>query len=302
MRVVVRGIAAAFALLSCTPLMAAVGKPVVAIYQMDDLARSGQAATFSAMIETAIESTSKFRVIERSHMDRLVGEQARAKAGLVTSNRAGAMGGFEGADFLIYGTITSVSVVKKSDMGSNLLAGIMSGRNGGTPNCNNTFATLAADIKITDAKTGEVKYVTRISETQKSAATCDGGTSVDASALMRAAADKVATGLVTSIYPIQVAAVQGDGILILNYGEGAVQPGAIMTVYSKGEVIRDPSSGEIIANNEAKLGFVRVVDVTGRVSKAAPITPFATAPAVGSIVRVASVEDVQALSKSQKRR
>ena len=99
------------------------GKPIVAIYKMDDVANSGQAAAFSTMIETAIAQTSKFRVIERERLNTLVGEQARAKSGLVTTNRPGRIGGFEGADYLIYGSITSVSASNKTNIGASLIGG-----------------------------------------------------------------------------------------------------------------------------------------------------------------------------------
>ncbi|HTK34938.1 MAG TPA: CsgG/HfaB family protein [Caulobacteraceae bacterium] len=282
-------------------LWAQTKKPVVAVYKIEDLTNSGSSQTFSTMIETAVESTSKFRVIEREHLATLVGEQARAKAGLVTSNTPGKVGGFEGADYLIYGTITTLSVTGKADFGSSLLAGMLAGQNRQAPTCGNLYATLGVDIKITDASTGEVRYVTRINETQKSATTCGGQAQIDKAVLMRSAADKVATALVTTIYPIQIAAVQGDGVLVLNYGEGAVQPGAIFGVYAKGDVIRDPASGEVIASNETKLGFIKVTEVTGRVSRAATISQFAAAPQIGAIVRPASAEDVQALSKQQRR-
>lgn len=289
-------------LLLVAPLQAfAQGKPVIAIYQMDDLARSGQAATLSTMIETAIAGTSKFRVIERERLNKLVGEQARAKAGLTTSNTPGKMGGFEGADFLIYGTITTLSVVQKADFASNLM-GSMLGSNS-NPQCTNTFATLGMDIKITDARSGEVRYVNRLNEVQKSSAMCGGSVApVDSAALMRAAADKVATGLVMAIYPIQIAAVQADGVIVLNYGEGAVQPGAVLAVFAKGEVIRDPATGEVLANNEIKLGYIRVSDVVGRVSRADPLTAFSTPPPVGSIVRSVSPQEAAAAVKPAKRR
>ena len=165
--------------LSPTALLAQKGRPVVAIYAMDDLAQTGKAAQFSQMIETAIESTNKFRVIEREHMGKLLGEQARAKAGLVTTNRPGKIGGFEGADFLIYGTITSVSVTNKADFGSTFLAGVIAGQNNAHPTCSNAYATLGIDIKITDGNSGEVKQVTRINEQQKSAAVCGSNGQID---------------------------------------------------------------------------------------------------------------------------
>jgi curli biogenesis system outer membrane secretion channel CsgG len=284
-------------------LAQAKGRPVVAIYQIDDLTQSGQGPALSTMLQTAIEGTSKFRVMEREQMAKLVGEQSRAKSGLVTTNTPGKVGGFEGADFLIYGTITSLQVINKADIGSTLLVGILSGNRGNTQACANAYATLGLDIKITDASTGEVRYVTHIDETQKSEASCSGQAHIDAALLERSAAAKVATGLITAIFPIQVAAVQPDGVMILNYGEGTLLPGAVLTLYSKGDAIRDPASGEILANNESKLGYIRVTEVNGRISRATPASQFDTAPPIGAIVRPASAEDIAMLAKqSQKRR
>ena len=260
-----------------------VSKPIVAVEKIDDLANSGQAAAFSTMIQSAIESTNKFRVIERARLDKLVGEQARAKSGLVTSRRPGKVGGFEGADFLIYGSITTLSLVRKSDFGSSILSGMLSNNNGGKT-CSGGQATLSIDIKITDADSGEVRYNRRIDETQKLAVTCDTqNPSVDAAALLRSAADKVATGLVTTIYPIQIAAVQADGVIVLNYGEGAVRVGDLMSIFTKGQVIRDPATGEVIANDEQRLGGLRITDVLGRVSKAQPMGAFSSQPTVGAL-------------------
>ena len=277
------------------------GKPVVAIYRMDDVANSGQAPAFSTMIETAIAATSKFRVIERERLNTLVGEQARAKSGLLTSNRPGKMGGFEGADYLIYGSITSVSASNKANMGATLLGGMLAGRNSNV-SCSNQLVTLGVDIKITDANSGEVKYVSRINETQKSAAVCNGAAQVDVGALLRSSAEKIATALVTAIYPIQIAAVQADGTIVLNYGEGTVKPGQVLGVYAKGQAIIDPATGEAIGNDERKLGFIRITEINGRISRAVAQVPFATVPPVGSIARVATPADLQALSNDKKKK
>lgn len=276
------------------------GKPIVAIYRMDDVANSGQAAAFSTMIETSIAQTSKFRVIERERLNTLVGEQARGKSGLVTTNRPGRIGGFEGADYLIYGSITSVSASNKTNIGASLLGGMLSGSNGGNVTCNNTLVTLGVDIKITDANSGEVKYVSRINETQKSAAVCNGSAQINVGALLRTTADKIATALVTAIYPIQIAAVQADGTFVLNYGEGAVTTGQVLGVYAKGRAIVDPATGETIGNDEQKLGFVRITEVNGRISRAVAHIPFTASPPVGSIARPATEADLRSMSGKKK--
>lgn len=295
-------IIAAFALLFAFPGLAFAqqGKPVVAIYQMDDLASTGKADMFSRMIETTIASTGKFRVIERERLGKLVGEQTRARAGLVTTNQPGRVGGFEGADYLIYGSITSVSVARKANIGMSMLGGLVSNRNEATPQCSNAVVTLSIDIKITDADTGEIKYVTRIDETQKSAAVCNGTPQIDHALLFRAAADKISTALVTTIFPIQIAAVQGDGTIILNYGEGAVAVGRVMGVFTKGQAIIDPATKERIGDDEQLIGLIQITDVTPRFSKAVATAGFDMPPAVGAIVRPATPNDITRFRKRKR--
>lgn len=265
-------------------------RPIVAIYQIEDLTGNNLSPTFSAMLETAITGTNKFRVMERSSVDKLLREQGGANSGLLTTNKPGKVGGFEGADFLIYGTITAISAKQKSNFGASLLA------SQGTT-CVNIVASLEVDIKITDARTGEVRYATRITEVQKGETTCGGDGQINPASLLRGAADRVATGLVTTIYPIQIASVQPDGSFVLNYGAGAVAPGAIMTVFQKGEPITDPATGEVIGNDETPYGQIQITDVQPRFSKAVAISFFASVPPVGSTVRLATEAEKAAAKK-----
>ncbi len=281
-----------------SPVLAQGKRPVVAIYEIEDLSGNNLAQKFSTMIETAITGTNKFRVVERSGVNKLLREQGGAKSGLLTTSRPGTVGGFEGADYLVYGTITSISAKQKSNFGASLLGGL--GSSGQNPNCSNTIVSLEADIKITDANTGEVRYATRISEVQKGATSCGTEGQIDTSALLRAAADKVATGLVITIYPIQIAAVQPDGSFVLNYGAGAVAQGTIMTVFQKGEPILDPATGEVLGYNETPYGQIQVTDVQPRFSKAVAVSNFSAPPPVGSIVRIATASELNSGKKKKK--
>lgn len=273
-------------------------RPSVGIAQMEDLAHTGQTDVFSTMVETAIASTGRFRVIERGRLGKLLEEQGRAKAGLVTSRNGARVGGFEGVDYLIYGAMTTVSARAKTTIGSSLLGGLLSGLSGpgGNVHCANQQVALAVDIRITDSDSGEIKRVTRITQTQNASAVCGGSVGIDSATLLRSAAERVAMALVTTIYPIQVAAVQSDGTVILNYGDGTLSPGAILMVFSKGQDIRDPTSGQVIGSDETKLGLLRVTDVSEKMSRAAMVGAVAAPVAVGSTVRLASEEDLRALA------
>lgn len=292
-------IAAAFAAVFSLPV-AAQDRPIVAIYQMEDLARTGQGETLSTMIETAIAATSKFRVMERSRLGTLLSEQGKGATGLVTTNRPGSVGGFEGVDYLIYGSITGLSVQRKADVGAALLGGLL-GNGVGTTNCETGEVTLGLDIRITDAQTGEVRYVTSINQKQKAGTACGSASAqIDATGLLRSAADNVAAGLVTAIYPIQVASVQPDGTVILNYGQGSLAEGTYLTIYQRGEAIIDPATGESIGSDEFPLGLVRITQVLPRMSRASPVGEFSAQPSVGDVARAATpAEASQARKKSR---
>ncbi|WP_077228658.1 CsgG/HfaB family protein [Sphingomonas hengshuiensis] len=233
-------------------------KPVIAVMPIEDIAKTGQGDSFSQMISTAVASTSKFRVMERQRLDRVLREQGLGGTITTAPKR---IGGLQEVDYLIYGTITSVGV--KEEKSINLL-GLLSKD---APPCSNMVATLSVDIQITDMKTGEIKLVKRIDEQQKSAARCDGGAaSVDTPRLLRSAADNIAGGLVTAIYPIVVAMVQPDGQLILNYGEGALQVGDLLKLKRSGKAV--VYNGEVLGSQESDVGYATVSEVLAKMSLA----------------------------------
>ncbi|WP_301749274.1 CsgG/HfaB family protein [uncultured Erythrobacter sp.] len=281
-----------------TPLAAQQNdKPVVGIAEMQDLTGAAQADNFIAMIETAIIGSGKFRIIERGRLATLMKEQGLGRGGIVTTSTKKKTGGFEGVDYLIYGTITSISAVNKSNFGDNMLRGVLGGNRGQSAECFNTRVRMEADIRITDTNTGEVRYATRISEEQESATVCGGGSQIDSAGLFRSAADNVATGLVTTIFPIQVAAIQADGTVILNYGAGALDRGEYLMVYGQTTEIPDPSGTGMIKIDGEKVGAIQITDVQTSFSRAVQVTSFTVPLTVGAVARPVPASDVKALQK-----
>lgn len=285
---------AAFAWSICggTAALAQNSQPVVGISRMDDVAGTGLAETMSTMIETSIISTGKFRVIERERLNRLEAEQNNARRGRTTTNQPGRSGGFEGVDFLIYGSISGVSRSSSSDIGSTMLAGVLGNRGA---SCGRSNVTLTPDIRITDTNTGEVRLATSINETAQSATVCNAQGQIDSTLLMRGAAAKIARELVTTIYPIQVAAVQGDGTVILNYGSGTLAVGDVLTLYSRGDAIIDPATGQEIGRDETRLGMIQISEVTVRTSKGIVVGTPMPPPSIGTIARPATESDLTGL-------
>lgn len=298
-RAIVSGLLASPAVVIAQPS----GQPIVAVAQIDDNAGSGQAKTLTQMMLTAIAATQKFRVMERGQLDTLVQEQQRAKSGLVTSRNGGAIGGFQGADFMIYGTITTLSVTKKSDIGATLGLALLSGDKAQPSNCYSGDVTLSLDIRITDGQSGQIRYVKRIDEKKKAGTICgEGVPQVNATELLRSAADRVASGLVTSVYPIKVANVQSDGTMMLNYGEGTVKVGDYVGIFRAGEAVIDPDTGRQIGSSEQRIGIGQVTDVQTSFSKAKQVAGFETPAQLRDIARPATDDDLAAYPKAKLKR
>lgn len=106
----------------------------------------------------------------------------------------------------------------------------------------------------------------------------------------------------TTIFPIQVAAIQGDGTVILNYGAGAVQRGDFLMVFGETVEIPDPSGTGTIKIDGEQVGAIQVTDVQTSFSRAVQVTPFAVPLLVGTVARPVEPEVVKAMQKASKKR
>lgn len=272
----------------------------VGIEQMEDMAATGHADAFANMVETALGATGRFRVVERPQLLRLLHPPVPPRSRRSRARIAPAPVG-PPIDYLVQGSITAIGVRARTNIGTSLLGGLLSGirGQGGDTHCSNQEATIGVDIRILNARTREISQVLRVTETQRAAATCGGEAEIDMPRLLRAAANRVAAELVTSIYPIQIAAIQADGTIIFNHGAGTVQPDAAYAVYVRGQPIRDPATQQIIGNEETLLGYVRVREVSARMSRASPIGSLT--PQIGAILRPATAQDVRVHERNERR-
>jgi hypothetical protein len=181
---------------------------------------------------------------------------------------------------------------------------LLTGNKGGQPqNCYGGDVTLSLDIRITDGETGQIRYVKRIDERRKAGTICgDGVPQVNATELFRGASDKVAAGLVTTVYPMKVANVQADGGLMLNYGEGTVRLGDFLTIFRPGEAVIDPDTGKPIGSSEERVGIAQVTDVQTSFSKAKQFAGFASPAMTRDIARPTTEADFAAFKARGKRK
>ena len=82
-------------------------KPVIGIGEMTSSV-GGDVKSFQSMLETAIASTNKFDLIERSRIGDIISEQALSSSGITSGNSN--IGGISAVDYLIYGSITKLGI------------------------------------------------------------------------------------------------------------------------------------------------------------------------------------------------
>ena len=266
------------------------GRAVVAVQVFEDQANSGQATAFREMVETAITQTNRFTLITRNTVavDR---ERRGQRTGRMT-NRAGSAT-TEGAQYIVTGTITTASVENRQDLlgtiGRRFGERAVTGANSAaTADCRRVRVNLSIDVRIQDVRTGENRAAQSIDERMDSATECAGQASgINLGGLLRNASRRVSNLLVTTIYPMQIAAVQPDGTIILNYGDPFLTTGMVLNLYGPATQVPNPSTGEMMTIDGQVLGQIRVIEATQTYARAQPVRRMATQPPVGAVARPA---------------
>ncbi len=245
-----------------TPAFGAKVKVAVGSFENKSRVAHREVQAFTDMITTALVKTRKFEVLERERVDDLLREQGMGEMGLMDPRTAQRLGGLTGADVILLGTLTEAGVESK---------GIGSRRFSITT----TTAYLTVDIRILDAETGSIRIAETVSVRKEggsalrsSKVSFGGGDSGIFGHVAREAAQEVVNLTAQTIFPVKVVSISGDG-LILNYGRGTIKTGELYEVFSQGEVIKDPDTGEVLGRSETKAGRIEITSTESKFSKAA---------------------------------
>ena len=231
---------------------------------------------FRTMLETAIVKSRKMDVMERVRMDTILEEQLLGQADLTTSG--GEIGGLIGIDYMIYGAITKFGVREEGFSVGGGVTNLLDDRLAGVISSVATASAateMAVDIKVTDVANGTIVLADTVEGVaEQGRAIRAGGVSIAEGTgdpfadVQRVVAQRLAEAVVTSRIPIKVIQVQGDGTLILNYGNVFLSPGDTLAMFDVGEQFVDPDTGEVLGSEETQVGKVHVVAAETKFSKA----------------------------------
>ncbi len=219
------------------------------------------------MLTTALVQTHKFDVIERDRMALILEEQGLSAAGITPGSGQLSL---SGVDYLVTGAVTQYGLLTEE------------ASFGGFGTSKST-ATMAVDVRVIDAENGRLAVATSVIADQDGnrgfeAQGMLGGRSGNAvrtsdsesklmGDVMRSVAMGITSLIVEEVYPIRVAAVTGDDV-ILNYGSGLLGAGERVDIYAEGEKYVDPATGEVLGTERHFVATARVSSTEDRFSRA----------------------------------
>jgi curli biogenesis system outer membrane secretion channel CsgG len=215
--------------------------------------------TLVDMLTTILVRSGKFEVVERTQLNKVVQEQDLGASGLVEPGSAAQHGKLRGADYMLFGIVTECG-------GSTTDAqayGIRTVTNA---------VYLAVDIRFVDSSTGSTLYADTFRKVDSARGTATATSYLDVRAgighsMARSVIDTIAQRTMTSVYPPKVIKVSEGGEVILNYGEALFSVGDRWDVYTKGESLIDPDTGEDLGSDDTKVGRIRISSTTLKTSK-----------------------------------
>jgi curli biogenesis system outer membrane secretion channel CsgG len=219
---------------------------------------------FVDMLTTALVKTRKFDVIERDRMGEILKEQGLSLEGLANGGYEGDEFNLKGVDYIITGAITEYGETSKAMK----VAGFSTGKR---------IASMAVDIRVLDVANGSIGFADTVRAEAKGSNSLNvkgfstGGDNSSGALLgkvMRDTSKNVTNLIVSTIFPIKVVAVTKKGDVMLNYGNGYLQDGYQLEIFSQGELFVDPDTGEELGSEEELVGKVSIFSAQAKFSKA----------------------------------
>jgi curli biogenesis system outer membrane secretion channel CsgG len=221
---------------------------------------------------TALVNTRKFDVVERSRIDTILAEHQMTQSGLMDTARAVQAGKMIGADFMLMGEVTvfAITVTWRP-----------------IPNTSKwsreVTSQIIVDMRIVETKTSKIVSADKGEARQQSRSLHDQQivTEIPVDAidhLQRDLCDQLTIKTIDGVYPIRVIGFSG-GVVSLNRGQGGgLEVGQVLEVFSEGQEMLDPDTGDSLGFEEIKIGTVRVSEVLPRFSKAVPVGDMQAVP------------------------
>jgi len=241
----------------------------------------------AAELTTALINSGHFIVVERAELASVLREQEMALQHIVSKETAAQVSRVLGAQLLIRGSVTEFD---QRAGGTGLRVGVSTGMFGGALGGQSTEGIVGMDIRLIDTTTGQVIQSHR-AEAKVSAhgISADinvnqvsfGGDHFNKTVLgqaTRQAIEQAVAFIIQAMGPVpwtgRVVEVSGGQVYINAGSTAGLKPGDLFAVSTVVKELTDPSSGELLGIEEAKLGEIEVTNVQEKYSIAQMRVPF----------------------------
>jgi curli biogenesis system outer membrane secretion channel CsgG len=290
----IAAVAVAAALIAATGPAAAQAKPRVAVIEFKNKVSGWSWGWYHAgeqtqdMFVTELVKRGSYRVIEREQLNHIMQEKGLALSGDLDPKTAMKIGKLLGVEYLITGALTELGAQKS---GATVPGGLLRGLP--SINVGTSKMDCAIDARAFSVTTGEIVWADSAKESSSDAKifVAGAGGGVDDQRkldhLIRPVVVKLADSLSKKTLSTSGAGGAGDasgvagkvarvdgGTIYLNVGsEAGVKEGDEFNVVRMGAPIKDPDTGEVLGQNETKVGRLKIDKVMGpRLSTARPVS------------------------------
>ncbi|HQR47137.1 MAG TPA: CsgG/HfaB family protein [Thermoanaerobaculia bacterium] len=290
----IAAVAVAAALIAATGPAAAQAKPRVAVIEFKNKVSGWSWGWYHAgeqtqdMFVTELVKRGSYRVIEREQLAHIMQEKGLALSGDLDPKTAMKVGKLLGVEYIITGALTELGAQKT---GASVPGGLLRGLP--SINVGTSKMDCAIDARAFSVSTGEIVWADSAKESSSDAKVyvAGAGGGVDDQRkldhLIRPVVVKLADSLSKKTLSTSGAGGAGDasgvagkvarvdgGTIYLNVGsEAGVKEGDEFNVVRMGAPIKDPDTGEVLGQNETKVGRLKIDKVMGpRLSTARPVS------------------------------
>ena len=219
-----------------------------------NLAADRQIEGITDALVNAFTATRKFSVLDRDNEDVYALEKSLVLSEDAKRSEIAKLGQVKGTDYIVTGTIKSLNI------SANKRKIALSG---------DTFTTYSAsaviDFRLLAFATRQVKFASSVrvslGNSEISGKKCQDILSL----LMQKAAAQIVDRCIENIYPPLIVNINGNNIY-LNIGGENIKKGSLYAVYSVGEKIIDPYTGESLGAEETQIATLRISEVKPKYS------------------------------------
>ena len=243
-----------------------------------------------AIVIDSLSQTDRFRLVERTELDSVLGEQDLAASGRIAKPSGAKTGNVLGAEFLVQVVVTDYETdVSGTDGGAGglfrkvpLVGGIKAGQ---------SMGRVGLNIRLIDAETSEITFSKQVEATIKETNIGVAGAGWTGDAVLGAflsnysrtpIGQAVIAGINEGVYelikeigvkPSEGSIVKADpGQIYRNLGQDTVKVGDRLRVMKVGEELIDPDTGISLGGSMTSLGEIEVSQVQEKFSIATPVS------------------------------